>query len=107
MLRHFIEGRGPVVLCLHGFGLDARMWGPQIAALRESYRTVAVDLPGCGPAPVDVGDQTAARALVDVLDSLGAEPAHVVGLSLGGAVAVDLALASPTHVRSLTLIDAP
>jgi pimeloyl-ACP methyl ester carboxylesterase len=107
MLRHFVEGRGPPVLFLHGFGLDARMWRPQVAALRASHCVITVDLPDFGPSPVSVGTQTAAGALVELLDAVTSGAVHVVGLSLGGAVAVDLALAFPTHVRSLTLIDTP
>ena len=106
MLRYSAEGSGPVVLLVHGFALDGRMWGPQVAALRDAYRVVTVDLPGFGPSPVDVGAQSAARALIDVLDKVTDRASHVVGLSLGGAVATDLALAFPASVRSLTLIDA-
>ena len=105
MLHHRIEGTGPIVLFIHGFALDARMWSPQVAALSATYRVVVVDLPSFGPAAVDVGEQTAARALIEVLDTIGDDPVHVVGLSLGGAVATDLALAFKARVRSLTLID--
>ena len=106
MLRHTVDGSGPPVLLLHGFALDARMWRPQVRALAGAYRVITVDLPGFGPSPTGAGDATTARAIVDTLDALTSEPAHVAGLSLGGAVAVDLALAFPHRVRSLTLIDA-
>jgi 3-oxoadipate enol-lactonase len=106
MLRHLVTGRGPTVLLIHGFALDARMWAPQVAALSGAFRVVAVDLPDFGPAPVSVGEKSAAQAVADVLDALDGGPAHVVGLSLGGAVAVDLALAFRERVRSLALIDA-
>jgi len=106
MLRHFVVGDGPPVLLVHGFSLDARMWAPQVAALCGAFRMISVDLPGFGPAPVSVGTRSASGALADVLSAVASEPAHVVGSSLGGAVAVDLALAFRGHVRSLTLVDA-
>jgi pimeloyl-ACP methyl ester carboxylesterase len=82
------------------------MWRPQVVALRDAYRVVTVDLPGFGPAPADIGEQSAARALAEVLAAVTDEPSHVAGLSLGGAVAIDLALTFPERVRSLTLISA-
>jgi pimeloyl-ACP methyl ester carboxylesterase len=106
MLRYVVEGEGATVLLIHGFALDARMWAPQLAALRGGFRVVTVDLPDFGPAPVSVGPHSAARAIADVLDAVDGAPAHVVGQSLGGAVAVDLALAFRARVRSLTLVDA-
>ena len=106
MLRYATEGAGPVVLLVHGFALDGRMWRPQVAALRHAFRVVTVDLPGFGGSPAESGTDTAASALVDVLRVVTDEPAHIIGLSLGGAVATDLALAFPERVRSLVLIDA-
>ena len=85
------------VLFLHGFALDGRLWRPQLAVFPGG---VAPDLPGFGAAPKS--GQSAARAVAASCEG----PVHVVGLSLGGAVAVDFALAFPERVRSLTLIDA-
>jgi pimeloyl-ACP methyl ester carboxylesterase len=104
MLPHVIEGDGPVVVLLHGFGLDGRMWAPQVAALRARFRLVTIDLPGFGPAPVDVGEATAAAAVAAVIEAVADAPVHVVGHSLGATVAIDLALTAPARVRSLTLI---
>ncbi len=106
MLRHFVVGNGPPVLLVHGFALDARMWGPQVEALSGTFRVITVELPGFGASPVSAGARSASGALADALNVLVSEAAHVVGSSLGGAVAVDLALAYRRLVRSLTLLDA-
>ena len=95
------------MLFVHGFGLDARMWQPQIEALADKHRTIAVTLPGFGPNPTTSSDGvSAARAILEVLDSLNVERAHVVGHALGGAVAADFALAFPHRVRTLVLVAA-
>lgn len=98
-----VSGTGDAVLLLHGFGLDGRMWAAQQAALGSSYRTIAVDLPGFGRSPSQ--DGLVADAIAATLDATGVTTAHVVGLSLGAAVALDLALGYPTRVRSLTVAD--
>ena len=101
------SGAGTPVLLLHGFGADLNTWMFNQPALAEARRVVALDLPGHGGSARDVGTgdaealQKAVAALVDMLD-LGA--AHVVGHSLGGALAVLLAAHRPDLVRSLTLI---
>ena len=101
------RGAGPAVLLVHGFALDGRAWQPQIAEFERDHRVVTVDLPGFGPRPAKEGPGTSdARAALDVLDALGIDRAHVVGHSLGGAVAFDLALAFPRRLMSLTLVDA-
>jgi pimeloyl-ACP methyl ester carboxylesterase len=102
----FVEaGRGTAVLLLHGFALDHRLWSGQLASFSVRHRVVAPTLPDFGPRPRRVA-MTTARAVVDLMDSLGIGEAHVVGLSLGGAVAVDMALAFARRVRSITLVDA-
>jgi pimeloyl-ACP methyl ester carboxylesterase len=105
MLEHLEAGRGEAVLLLHGFALDARMWRPQLDGLSSALRVIAPTLPDFGPLPQRT-QGTAARAVVELMDALGIASAHVVGHSLGGAVAVDLALAFPGRARSLVLVDA-
>jgi pimeloyl-ACP methyl ester carboxylesterase len=107
VLSFIDQGAGSAVLFLHGFALDARMWQPQIDALRGRHRAIAVDLPGFGPKATRIADGvSAARALLGVLDALHVDRAHVVGHCLGGAVATDFALAFPHRVRTLVLVDA-
>ena len=98
------EGAGDPVVLLPGFGTDVSMFARQIPALAARWRVRGVNPRGVGlsDAPdADVYDLGAAAA--DVAALLDA-PAHVVGASLGAAVALELALAHPARVRSLTLI---
>ena len=99
------EGR-PVVL-IHGFGGDLDNWLFTQPVLAEQYRTIAVDLPGHGGSSKDVGKgdvPSLSQVLVDFLTALDVPKAHLVGHSLGGAIALYTALHHPAHVASLTLI---
>jgi 3-oxoadipate enol-lactonase len=96
-------------LLLHSGGLDLTYWGPQIAALRDDYDVVAIDLPGHGGTEGTPADWTVptnmTEFILDVVNGLGVPGVHVVGLSVGGMLAQNLALSHPAIVRSLTLID--
>ncbi len=99
----------PVVLLLHGLGSSGDDWAPQTAALADRYRVLAVDLPGHHRSARPEGPLTIrhmAAHLEELLDRLAIEDAHVVGLSLGGCVALTLALDAPKRVRSLVLVNA-
>jgi len=108
-LSHTVHGTaGPPVVLLHGLGSCAADWAPQLDALVPRYRVVAVDLPGHGASPLPSGPLTIedmASAVARLSSELDAEPAHVVGLSLGACVALRLALQAPARVRSLTLVN--
>lgn len=96
----------PVVL-LHGFGGDLNNWLFNTDRLAERRRVYALDLPGHGESSKDVGAgdlEAFAEALGGFLDAVGAARAHLVGHSLGGAVALAYALAHPDRVASLTLV---
>ncbi|MFZ2526714.1 MAG: 3-oxoadipate enol-lactonase [Rhodococcus sp. (in: high G+C Gram-positive bacteria)] len=97
----------PAVLLLGSLGSDLSMWEPQIAALSPLAHVVAVDHRGHGTSPVVAGPYTMADLggdVVAVLDALGLDSVHVVGLSLGGAIGQWLAAHHPTRVRTLTLL---
>jgi pyruvate dehydrogenase E2 component (dihydrolipoamide acetyltransferase) len=101
-------GAVPVVL-VHGFGADLNSWMFTQPVLAESRRAVALDLPGHGGSTKEVGAGDAealAAAVADALDALGLDRVHLVGHSLGGAIAVSVARARPERVASLTLIAA-
>jgi pyruvate dehydrogenase E2 component (dihydrolipoamide acetyltransferase) len=96
----------PVVF-VHGFGADLNAWMFNQPALAESRRAVALDLPGHGGSlkEVDAGDaETLAAAVADALAALGIDRAHLVGHSMGGAIAATVARHYPERVASLTLI---
>jgi len=101
------EGEGPPVVFIHGFGGDLANWQYNQEVLAERHRTIALDLPGHGGSSkeVEAGDVAALAASVEgFLDAKGIERAHLVGHSLGGAIAIDVACNWPSKVASMTLI---
>jgi 3-oxoadipate enol-lactonase len=100
------DGAGVPVVLLHGFGLDLRMWEEQSQALAEDYFVIRYDIRGYGRSTLPTGEPYShADDLHELLSRLGAVPAHVVGLSNGGRLAIRFALAYPKDIRSLTLVD--
>ncbi len=101
-------GDGRPVLLLHGLGMTRTGWDAQLRALAgRGWRGVAWDMPGYGasrPAPGALGFPFLADAAAGLIAGLGGD-AHVVGLSMGGQIALHLALRHPGHVRSLGLLD--
>ena len=96
----------PIVL-VHGFGGDINNWLFNLPGLAESHSVYALDLPGhgkSGKAVAKVGLEALAETLAGFMAAVGVEDAHLVGHSLGGAIALQLALARPARVASLTLI---
>jgi 3-oxoadipate enol-lactonase len=105
-VRHF--GRGEPVLLIHGLGSSGDDWAFQLPALASRYRLVVPDLPGAGRSPRPRGRYSIAdfaSALWHLLDQLGHERAHLVGFSLGGAVALEMALQRPQSASRLVLIN--
>jgi pyruvate dehydrogenase E2 component (dihydrolipoamide acetyltransferase) len=98
---------GDVILLVHGYGGDRNSWLFLQEPLAAKYRVYALDLPGHGTSAKDVGDGALgvlADAVTGVLDALGADRAHLVGHSMGGAVALAAAARDPGRIVSLTLI---
>jgi pyruvate dehydrogenase E2 component (dihydrolipoamide acetyltransferase) len=109
-IRYAGAGRdGDVVLLIHGYGGDRNSWLFLQEPLATGRRVYALDLPGHGTSTKDVGDGSVdllADAAAGVLDAIGAPggAVHLVGHSLGGAVALAVAARDPRRIRSLTLI---
>ncbi len=101
-------GEGPAVVLIHGFGLDMRMWDPQVGPLAARFRVVRYDCRGFGASgPFDPAvPYTHAGDLVALLDHLDIGEAVLAGLSFGGRVALQTALAAPDRVCGLVLLDA-
>ena len=103
-----LEGSsGPPVLFVMGFGMSGVVWRPQVEELRATHRVAWYDHLGIGasdPAPAWPTMATMADDARRLLDELGWPSAHVVGVSMGGMIAQELALSSPSRLRSLTLI---
>ncbi len=105
-LHYETRGSGSPILLLNGIGLDLSAWGPIADALARERRLVLVDARGSGRSGRAPEPCTTARLAADalaLLEHLALGPVDVLGLSLGGLVAQELALAAPRAVRSLVL----
>jgi len=103
----FGQGDGAPVLLVHGFGADLNTWMFTQPALAATRRAVALDLPGHGGSVKDVGAGNAeglTDAVEGVREALCIERVHLVGHSMGGAIATLAALRRPERVASLTLV---
>jgi pimeloyl-ACP methyl ester carboxylesterase len=99
-------GEGPLVVLVHGAGVDSRMWRPQLAALSDEFTVVAWDEPGAGrsddlPAGFGLADYT--HCLAAVIDAVSLGSAHVTGLSWGGTLVQELYRRHPEQVAALIL----
>jgi pimeloyl-ACP methyl ester carboxylesterase len=103
------NGSGRVALFIHGFPLDSTMWIEQLDALAGLRRCIAVDLRGFGRSSPVNGEPLAmerhAADIAGVLDIVSEEQADIIGLSMGGYVALAFAEMYPDRLRSLALID--
>lgn len=102
-LYYETAGTGEPVLFVHAGVADSRMWEEPFNRLAERYQVVRYDMRGFGRSPMPDGPFAAWRDLAAVLDAAGIEKAHIIGASMGGAVAIDFALMAPERVRSLVL----
>lgn len=104
---HYAEvGSGDPLLLIMGFGGDHLAWGFQVAAFSERYRVISFDNRGAGQSDVPDLPYTTrmmAEDAVGLLDALRIERAHVLGVSMGGMIAQEVALNHPGRVRSLQL----
>jgi pimeloyl-ACP methyl ester carboxylesterase len=94
-------GSGPAVLLLHSGITDRRMWEPQIAALSDTHRVIRYDARGYGESGPIAEPYRPYDDAVAVLDAAGADRAVVVGSSMGGATAIDMAIARADRVAAL------
>lgn len=107
---HYLEaGAGPPLVLLHGTAIDSATlsYGPSLAALARHHHVMALDWPGYGDSERPRVDMTMLEyvALLEAfLDAKGLSSAHLAGFSMGGAVALGLALRAPQRVQTLTLM---
>jgi 3-oxoadipate enol-lactonase len=104
--RLYVEehGEGEPLLLLEGLGQSLWAWREQIPVFADHFRTIAFDTRGTGRSPVPDVPYGIDELAQDAADVLGGRKAHIVGLSMGGYVALTLALARPELVRSLVLV---
>lgn len=106
-LHHVLGGDGEPLLLIQGMSGTHLSWGEEfLSALQDDLRTVSYDHRGIGLSPA-ANDPFTIKDLAEdaagLLDTLGWESAHVLGISMGGMVAQELALAHPGRIRTLTL----
>jgi pimeloyl-[acyl-carrier protein] methyl ester esterase len=100
------RGSGPDIVLLHGWGLNLRVWDALAAVLENSFRVITVNLPGHGRSEWNPKARTPAEQAWQVhaaLESLS-DRYHLLGWSLGGQIALDLAAAMPGSVDRLVLV---
>lgn len=107
-LASTVAGSGDPVVIIHGFTGSGAAMAPLIDRL-NGWRRIAVDLPGHGrsPAPADLtpyGVEAMAKSVAGLAAAAADGPCHVIGYSMGGRIALALAVAHPHECRSLTLI---
>jgi pimeloyl-ACP methyl ester carboxylesterase len=107
-IRYLAAGEGPPMVLLHGAGDNSLDWRWVLRALARKHRVYAPDLPGSPDSarpPADYSPAFFERFAAGFLDALGIGRATLVGNSLGGLVALRLALSEPARVRALVLVD--
>lgn len=105
-LYYEIAGSGHHLVLIHGFTVDRRVWDAQLDFFAQNFRVVRYDLRGYGRSALPpIESYSDADDLKALLDHLGIEQAHVVGLSKGGGVAVQFTLTYPRMVDQLVLAD--
>jgi pimeloyl-ACP methyl ester carboxylesterase len=108
--RYWADGdQGSTIILIHGIGGYIEHWLPNFASLASQHQVYAVDFPGHGrtekPLNISYTIESLAQFISDFMVAIGIERAHIVGHSLGGAIATRLALRQPASVERLVLVD--
>lgn len=107
-LNYEITGQGQPILFIHGLGSSGRDWEYQIDFFSPSYRVVTYDVRGHGKSEKPRGPYSVplfAADTVALIRALQIEPAHIVGISMGGMIAFELVVSAPELVRSLVIVN--
>jgi pimeloyl-ACP methyl ester carboxylesterase len=105
-LHYQVSGQGPALILIGGMGMPLQGWAMQVNALSKAHRVIRMDNRGCGRSTTPDTPYTTRDMAGDVLalmDHLEVGTAHVMGASMGGFIALELALAAPGRVSSLVL----
>lgn len=106
-LYYECAGSGHPMVLIHGFTLDTRMWDDQFETLAQHYQVIRYDARGFGKSALPVGETYAhADDLKALMENLEVEHAYIVGLSMGGMIAIDFAHAYPGAADALIPVDA-
>ncbi|MFZ5857255.1 MAG: alpha/beta fold hydrolase [Chloroflexota bacterium] len=107
-LYYEIHGEGQPLLFIHGLGSSARDWELQVEKFAKSYKVITFDLRGHGQSDKPAGPYTMSMFAADtvgLLKALGVDSPHVVGLSLGGGVAFQMAVDASLPLKSLVIVN--
>jgi polyhydroxyalkanoate synthase subunit PhaC len=105
-VAYSVVGSGPPLLWITGYHAPSAMFATFVSRFSEHFTCISYDLRGCGHSdlpPSSLSIRSMAADALDVLESAGVGPAHVLGFSLGGMIAQEVALAAPERVRTLVL----
>src|SRR3954452_15443059 len=108
-VRYVDAGEGPALIFLHGLGASWQSWLENIPEFARDHRVVAMDLPGFGCSDLPEHDITIeyyADWAFRLLDALGIDRGALVGHSMGGFIAADMAIRQPERVQRLALVSA-
>jgi len=107
-LSVLVAGQGEPVVLIHGLGATKVSFLPTVAALAPGHRMISLDLPGFGdsakPLLAPYHPPFFARAVVDLMDAMKVDSAHLIGNSMGGRVALEIGLRHPERARTLSLL---
>jgi pimeloyl-ACP methyl ester carboxylesterase len=106
-LSYKVRGSGPAILLIQGVGVQGDAWQPQVDDLAADFTCITFDNRGMAasqPAAAAITVEQMARDAIAVLDAARIPAAHVAGHSLGGVVALQMAIDAPARVRSLSLL---
>jgi len=103
-LHYEITGKGPMLVLIHANMVDMRMWDEQVPVLNPHYEVIRYDVRGYGKSSLPLQPYSHYEDLRGLLDFLGVEETHIVGLSLGGAIGLDFAIVHPDRVKSLVIV---
>lgn len=109
-MNYEVAGDGPPLVLIHAWPTDHAVWQLQVPVFSQYYRTIAIDLRGCGQSDKPAGPNTPqvmSADIVALLDVLGYDRAAVAGISLGGIVAAQLTLDYPERIVSSIWVGAP
>ena len=103
-----VSGQGEPILLLHGFSADKSSWNALRGVLQSTHQVIAIDILGHGASakPASASDYAmdhVARDIIDLLNQMGLDEAHLLGYSMGGRLALYLATHYPARIKSLIL----
>jgi 3-oxoadipate enol-lactonase len=99
-----VHGEGSPLVLVHAGIADSRMWEPQVEPFSESHTVVRTDLPGFGRSPIETDEVSFSGSVREAMDAADIDRAALVGVSLGGRAALELAAESPERLSALVLV---